>query len=76
MSWAIQERKLLAASRLRAGRMAPKTYRHVPARPDDSMLRKQYYFRASERGLLAWDVDHLIARSSRLPRRRVPLSAR
>lgn len=37
-------------------------------------MRKQYYFRPSERGLLAWDVDRLIALSTHLPRRRVPLS--
>src|SRR5689334_14061050 len=26
-------------------------------------MRKQYYFRHSERGILAWDVDRLIIRS-------------
>lgn len=36
-------------------------------------MRKQYYFRPSEHGLLAWDVDHLIERSSHLPRKRIPL---
>jgi hypothetical protein len=36
-------------------------------------MRKQYYFRSSERGLLAWDVDRLIRLSSHLPRKRVPL---
>jgi hypothetical protein len=36
-------------------------------------MRKQYYFRQSPRGLLAWDVDRLIALSKDLPRRRVPL---
>jgi hypothetical protein len=36
-------------------------------------MRKQYYFRPSERGLLAWDVDRLIERSSHLPRKRIPL---
>lgn len=36
-------------------------------------MRKQYYFRASERGVLAWDVDRLIERSSHLPRTRIPL---
>jgi hypothetical protein len=37
-------------------------------------LRKQYYFRPSRRGLLAWDVDRLIQLSSHLPRKRVPLN--
>jgi hypothetical protein len=37
-------------------------------------MRKQYYFRPSDRGLLAWDVDRLVRLSSRLPRERVPLS--
>jgi hypothetical protein len=38
-------------------------------------VRKQYYFRPSDRGLLAWDVDHLVELSRHLPRTRVPLSA-
>lgn len=37
-------------------------------------MRKQYYFRPSSRGLLAWDVDRLVELSSHLPRKRVPLS--
>ena len=37
-------------------------------------MRKQYYFRPSDRGLVAWDVDRLIRLSSRLPRRSVPLA--
>jgi hypothetical protein len=36
-------------------------------------MRKQYHFRASSRGVLAWDVDRLIDLSSDLPRKRVPL---
>lgn len=36
-------------------------------------MRKQYYFRPSERGILAWDVDRLVALSRDLPRRQVPL---
>jgi uncharacterized protein (UPF0216 family) len=36
-------------------------------------LRKQYYFRQSERGLLAWDVDRLVELSRHLPRKRIPL---
>jgi hypothetical protein len=38
-------------------------------------MRKQYYFRPSPRGLLAWDVDRLIALTRDLPRLAVPLSA-
>ncbi|MBX7210297.1 MAG: hypothetical protein K1X78_18420 [Verrucomicrobiaceae bacterium] len=38
-------------------------------------MRKQYHFRQSERGLLAWDVDRLIRLAQHLPRIRVPLTA-
>lgn len=38
-------------------------------------MRKQYYFRQSGRGLLAWDVDRLVQLSSCLPRKRIPLTA-
>jgi hypothetical protein len=37
-------------------------------------MRKQYYFRQSSRGLLAWDVDRLVELTARFPRKRVPLS--
>src|SRR5262245_43879573 len=37
-------------------------------------MRKQYYFRPSNRGLLAWDVDRLIRLASGLPRKRIPLT--
>lgn len=37
-------------------------------------MRKQYYFRPSSRGLLAWDVDRLVRLSSNLPRKRIALS--
>lgn len=36
-------------------------------------MRKQYYFRPSDRGLLAWDVDGLVELSKHLPRKRVCL---
>lgn len=36
-------------------------------------MRKQYYFRMSDRGILAWDVDRLIDASRDLPRKAVPL---
>jgi hypothetical protein len=38
-------------------------------------MRKQYYFRPSERGLLAWDVDRLIKRTKDFPRVHVPLTS-
>ena len=31
-------------------------------------MRKQYYFRESSRGLLAWDVDRLVALTQHFPR--------
>lgn len=37
-------------------------------------MRKQYYFRPSSRGLLAWDVDRLVRLSRTLPRKQVALS--
>lgn len=37
-------------------------------------MRKQYYFRQSPRGLLAWDVDRLVRLSHALPVRAVPLA--
>ncbi len=37
-------------------------------------MRKQYHFRSSERGLLAWDVHRLVALSADLPTFEVPLS--
>ena len=36
-------------------------------------MRKQYYFRPSSRGLLAWDVDRLVRLSTGLPKKRMPL---
>ena len=36
-------------------------------------MRKQYYFRQSTRGVLAWDVDRLIELSHGFSRRRIPL---
>lgn len=37
-------------------------------------MRKQYYFRSSRRGLLAWDVDRLVDLSRNLPRKLVRLA--
>jgi hypothetical protein len=36
-------------------------------------MRKQYYFRRTDRGLLAWDVDRLVRLSSTFPVKRVQL---
>ena len=38
-------------------------------------MRKQYHFRPSERGLLAWDVDRLVELTSDLTPVDIPLSA-
>lgn len=38
-------------------------------------MRKQYHLRPSASGLLAWDVDRLIALTADLPTREVPLDA-
>jgi hypothetical protein len=38
-------------------------------------MRKQYHLRPSASGLLAWDVDRLIALTADLPRREVPLDS-
>ena len=38
-------------------------------------MRKQYYFRRSERGLLAWDVDRLIRLTKDFPRIHVALTS-
>jgi hypothetical protein len=37
-------------------------------------MRKQYYFRPSPRGVLAWDVDRLVQLSAGLPRKQIPLT--
>jgi hypothetical protein len=38
-------------------------------------MRKQYHLRASANGLLAWDVDRLIALTADLPAQEIPLAA-
>jgi hypothetical protein len=38
-------------------------------------MRKQYYFRQSTAGLLAWDVDRLVELTRNFPRKPVPLTA-
>jgi hypothetical protein len=37
-------------------------------------VRKQYYFRRSAQGLLAWDVDRLIALSQDFPRKHLRIT--
>ena len=37
-------------------------------------MRKQYFFRSSPDGMLAWDVDRLVDMTRALPVRAVPLS--
>lgn len=37
-------------------------------------MRKQYYFRPSPRGLLAWDVDRLIELSRQFPRKQTRIA--
>ena len=37
-------------------------------------MRKQYYFRQSSQGLLAWDVDRLVVLSKDFPVLQVPLT--
>ena len=44
-------------------------------RPDNLAMRKQYYFRHSKRGLLAWDVDRLVMRSRHLDRAQISVAA-
>ena len=38
-------------------------------------MRKQYYFRPSPNGLLAWDIDRLVALTKDLPRRQVTIES-
>ena len=47
---------------------------HLSTAKPQSAMRKQYYFRPSPRGLLAWDVDRLVLSARILPVRSVPLS--
>jgi hypothetical protein len=37
-------------------------------------MRKQYFFRPSPHGLLAWDVDRLVALSAEFPVKAIPLN--
>ena len=38
-------------------------------------MRKQYHFRPSERGLMAWDIDRLVALTKSFPCVHVPLTS-
>lgn len=39
------------------------------------VMRKQYHARSSDRGLLVWDVDRLVALAAEMPMHEVPLTA-
>jgi len=45
------------------------------ARSGNLAMRKQYYFRHSKRGLLAWDVDRLMMRSRHFDRAHISVAA-
>jgi diadenosine tetraphosphate (Ap4A) HIT family hydrolase len=55
---------------------APGEFAAVRTRTLDALrrMRKQYFFRPSPEGLLAWDVDRLVRLSRELPVRAVPLA--
>jgi hypothetical protein len=42
---------------------------------ENAPMRKQYYFRPSDIGLLPWDVDRLVQLSAALPPKRIPLDS-
>ena len=81
-AWVLTDPSNAAAMRLYAasgGEASPDhvmfSFRLEPtAQSGVAHLRKQYYFRPSDRGLLAWDVDRLVELSAQLSRKRVPLS--
>ena len=56
------------------GRERARLIRNVRQREHVLGMRKQYYFRPSPQGLLAWDVDRLVQLSANLPRKRLPLT--
>src|SRR5947207_14936287 len=45
------------------------------ARSGNLAMRKQYYFRHSKRGLLAWDVDRLMMRNRHFDRAHISVAA-
>ena len=79
-AWVLTDHTNVAAMRLyAAGGAGPAdhvmfSFRLDPATAVKPALRKQYYFKPSDRGLLAWDVDRLVELSAELRRKRVPLS--
>src|SRR5262245_26796129 len=60
--------------RMRSYLTRPQLNSGVRRPPNISGMRKQYYFRPSPSGLLAWDVDRLVHLSSSFPVRAVPLA--
>src|SRR5215207_3881541 len=61
----LRPRSYLARSRVHSGVRRPPTIKR--------RMRKQYYFRPSPVGLLAWDVDRLVELSRKFSVRAVPL---
>ncbi len=63
MNWAVQERDYSQRRACALVGMAPKTYRHVPARPDDSMLRSRLRELANARRRFGYRRMNLLLRS-------------
>lgn len=60
MNWAVQERDYSQRRACALVGMTPKTYRHVPARPDDSMLRSRLRELANQRRRFGYRRLHLL----------------
>jgi hypothetical protein len=54
---------------------APSSRRVARNKKANTNMRKQYHFRPSPNGLLAWDVDRLVKLSENLPIQDVPLES-
>jgi hypothetical protein len=54
--------------------LGPKFRITLVRRFNNEVMRKQYYFWQSSRGLLAWDVDRLVALTRDFPVLQVPLA--
>lgn len=62
MNWAIKERDYSQRRACALVGMAPKTYRHVSARPDDEMLRSRLREMANERRRFGYRRLHMLLR--------------
>ena len=62
MSWAMKEKDYSQRHACALVGMAPKTYRHVPARPDDAMLRSRLREMANARRRFGYRRLHLLLR--------------